>query len=82
MIHGPILAIRKLSSYFYVVLLAALKHENHKNFGYLLCFILFCKLTSCWCLTTTTVSWGRKVVCLLLQVARRVMIRLKCIYNF
>jgi hypothetical protein len=32
----------------------------------------FRKLASYWCLTTTTVSWGRKAICLLLQVARRV----------
>jgi hypothetical protein len=32
---------------------------------------LFCKLVSCWCLTTTKVSWGCKVVCFLLQIAWR-----------
>jgi hypothetical protein len=40
MIPGPILVIRKFLSYFYVVLLAAVKPKIHKNLGYLLCFIL------------------------------------------
>jgi hypothetical protein len=31
----------------------------------------FCKLASFWCLATTIVSWGCKVVFFLLQVARR-----------
>jgi hypothetical protein len=34
--------------------------------------LVFSKLASCWCLATTTVSWGRKAIVLLLQVARRV----------
>jgi hypothetical protein len=44
-------------------------HNNYKNIGYLLCLFWFCKLASCWWLTTTIVSWERKIVVLLLKVA-------------
>jgi hypothetical protein len=40
MIPGPVLIIRKFPSYFYVILLVAVKPENHKNLCYALCFIL------------------------------------------
>jgi hypothetical protein len=40
MIPSHVLIIRKLSSYFYVVLLAVVKPKNHINIFYSLCFIL------------------------------------------
>jgi hypothetical protein len=35
-------------------------------------YVWFCNLPSCWCLTNNTISWGRKIIILLLQVVWRI----------
>jgi hypothetical protein len=63
---GPVLSIRKFPSYFYDVLLAGVKPENHETLVTHFAFLWFCKFARCWYLTTTIVSFKCKDVCLLL----------------
>jgi hypothetical protein len=69
MIPGPLLAIRKPSFILFVVYFSFfLKIKKY------LLIILFCKLASCECLTTTLASWGRKIFvysCKLLEESRK-----------
>jgi hypothetical protein len=59
---------RKVPCYFYAILVVVVKPENHKNFGYSVCFGL---VVGAW-QPLQLISWGHKFVCLLLRVARRV----------
>jgi hypothetical protein len=72
MISGPILAIRKFPSFFYVFYLLLLNLNITKTLVTHFALFLVYNLASCWCLTTTRISWGHKAICFLLQVARRV----------
>jgi hypothetical protein len=72
MILGLVLAIKKFLVTFMLFYFQFVNLKITKTFVTFFVLFWFCKLASYWRLTTTTVSWGHKVVVVLLQVARRV----------
>jgi hypothetical protein len=70
MIPSPAFNHKKFLSYFSLFTFSSLNLKITKNIVLTLSFG-FLNLASCWRLTTTTVSWGRKAICSLLQVLWR-----------
>jgi hypothetical protein len=74
MIPGPILPLRKFLVTFMLFYFQFLKSKITKTMVTHIALFWFCKLSSCWCLTTTTVNWDAKLFvccCRLLEAWRK-----------